>query len=379
MTNSSVRQFVLGLGIAVVMITAVSAHHLQNHPEEPALSLERVYVYEAPKRWTGNLDALLDPDGTFLFVVETGNSGVRARKVDWRSGQIVKEKTYENSGCSWDIRPVWAWIPSTRLIELRFCGFHYILETTTLESERRMQARRYGEGFVFSPTGRIALVSTYDEQRKTFHKALHEVQSWKEISSWDLPGQDEVFSQDGRYMIARLIREEDGRPHVAECGLAFYEVSTGKLASEWLVDPRGHRQESTCWRADNLIPNTAYLALDRILGKGLAVVDLWFGKVIYELEHPDVAIETRPEVSPDGRYVVVGGWNDPEDEEWSRDFIIWNLKTRRIVHQAPRYRSVWGRNTFGREVYPRFSYDGSYLIVAREDSVDLWRIGKSKD
>jgi hypothetical protein len=203
---------------------------------------------------------------------------------------------------------------------------------------------------------------------------LYELPSWTEIAPWNSPGQGEVFTQDGKYVIARLIREEEGRPQVAECGLAFYEVPTGKVASRWLVDPRQRGDENHCWDAGAPIPNAPYLVVNRMLGKSLVVVDLWSGKVLKHFEPTDVKIATNPVVSPDGRLVVVGGWDDPQDQEWSRDFVVWSLQTRQIVYRTPKYRSVWGRNTSGRQVYPGFSYDGKYLIVVKESSVEFWYI-----
>lgn len=367
--RTPLRQFTATSTILSVALLLLPAH---TSPGADGLSLELAYVLRMPRGWSGNLDGLLDPEGRFLFIVETGDWGVRVSKVDWRNERTDKRKTYPGSACNWDLASRWSWIPHTRFIELKFCGVHYVIDAESLEIKHNMQAKRYGEGFVFAPTGTMVLVSEYDEEKKNFRKALHEFPSWAEIAPWRSRGQDERFTHDGRYIIAKLIRSDPHRGVVAECGLAFYEVPTGKLATKWLVDPQ---EEEYCGGGSTtLLPNLAYLAVDRVLARGLVVADLWTGKVLYDLEAADVSIQTIPSLSPDGRLVVVGGWDDPEDNQWSRDFVIWDLRTRKVVYQAERYRSVWGRNTHGREVYPRFSNDGKYLIAVEEHGIELYRI-----
>lgn len=350
---------------------------IQDTNGQLGLSLQRVYAYERPKSITGSSDALLDPEGRYLYLASVEKRAVHVTKIDWRNSRIEGEKTLRDSECEWAM--VWAWVPRTQLIHLRACGAHYILDAETLDIKRRLEGRRWGDGFVFSPTGQVVLISEYDEQLKSFQRALYELPSWTQIAPWEAPGQDEIFSLDGRYVIAKLIRTDEARPVlIKECGVAFYEVPSGKLTSKWLVHSGQNSHEGHCWDTDPLIPNQPYFVVDELLGNGRVVVDLRTGKIVYSLEPPDVAVATKPHVSPDGRFVVVGGWDDPEDQEWSRDFVIWDLKTRQIVYQSPKYRSVWGRSTHGRQVFPRFSEDGKYLIVVREEAVELYAISTSQ-
>jgi hypothetical protein len=365
--RSLLRELVIALMVVIVSSTLLPS---QIGAGESGLSLAFSYRLHMPRGWSGNLSALLDPEGHYLYVFDTGESGVHVLKVDWRNERTEKVVTYPDPACNWAM--TLSWIPHTRFIHMRSCGVHYVLDSETLEIERKMLGEKWHEGFIFSPTGNMVLVSEYDEEQKAFRRVLREFPSWTEIGPWNSPGQAERFTDDGRYLVARLSRSHESKPIAVECGLAFYEIPTGKLATKWLVDPQ---KVKYCGGASPiLIPKSPYLAVDLVLARGLVVADLWTGTVVYELEVPDVSIQTVPNLSPNGRYVVAGGWDDPQDKDWSRDFVIWDLETRKIVYQTPKYRSVWGRNTAGREVYPRFSDDGKYLIIVEERGVELHRI-----
>jgi hypothetical protein len=337
---------------------------------EDGFSLQLAYTYKMPVGWTGDLRALLDANSHFLYVAESGRGQFHIRKIDWRRGETVLEKDYSTWTCHSDLLTRWELVSRGRYIHLWYCSSQFVLDMENLSVVRELKAKRSGEGFLFPPPGGVILVSQYDESKGKFAEGLYSVENWTKIADWENPGFAFAFTPDGRYLITRWTRPGKRAGWAGECGVNHYDVRTLKLAGTWSVNP----EEGHCLGSSPaLIPGTEYYVVDRVLGRGLVVRNLWDGKILYDLPS-DLQPKWQPSVSPDGRLVVAGAWDDPEDSPWSRDFIIWDLGKREIVYQTPRYRSVWGRNTTGREVFPQFSYDGEYLIVAKEKSVEIWQL-----
>lgn len=341
------------------------------------LDLSKVYEFPVPKSRKARLLANLDPESRYLYVAETGKRGLRVQKIDWTAPAVVKEKQYSETDCTSDYFAELEFVPGTKYIHLRGCGAHYLVDSETLSIVRNVaSASRSGESVVFSPDGKLAYVSEYDEEQRRMRAAIYGVEPWSKISEWNFPGTSPRFTPDGLYLATEVSESGDWKgvkttvKKTLRCGLAFHDVKSGGKEISWMAEP----EKTGCPRPTyRFVPGTQYLMVDEILGRGLVVRDGLSGRVLYDLPS-DLPPSTGPEVSPDGRLVVAGAWDDPQDQEWSRDFVIWSLQSRQIVYQMPRYRSVRGRNTHGREAYPRFSSDGRYLIVAKELGVELYRV-----
>jgi len=362
---------------ASVITVSLSPDLTAERKSAARIGLDLVYQVTMPANWKGQLKALLDTDSKYLYIAASSEGKLRLRILNWGTDKVVREADYSQWNCGSDNISVWDWVQGRPYIHLRYCRSEYLLDATSLAVVRRIgDVHRSGEGAVFSATGDVVLVSTFDVAEGKLKRALHRVADWSKIGNWDHPGVGPAFTLDGRYIVVEDVRSGPWKGptstvnRVLECGLSVYEVATGNRLAHWMTSP----DEGQCLGGSLVfVPHTRYHIIDQAPGHSFSVRELFTGEVLFDLPS-ELRPSTAPSISPDGQLVVAGAWDDPEDSTWSRDFIIWDLRTREVVYQTPRYRSVWGRNTTGREVFPQFSFDGKYVIVAKEKAVEIWLI-----
>ena len=163
--------------------------------------------------------------------------------------------------------------------------------------------------------------------------------------------------------------------------MVFYEVPSGKVAKQWRADVGTEACYTSGVTSYPFLPpipgQTGYrqIAKTSWTASPYTVFDVWNGKVLYEFQDPDVdSLLGNPSVSSDGRYLVEAASDDPQDSKWSRDFIIWDVETGKIVFQTPKYRSIWGPEGIGKEVHAQFSSEGNYLIVVIGRSIEIYKV-----
>ena len=351
----------------------------------PGVGLEHVYEYTKPLRWEGDLKADLDPAGHYLYVLEAGKGDVSAHVIDWRSGEEMRRVNLSDLSCDWETQweiVQWEFVPKTSFIHLGCGASHYLLAGADLSVAHTLwdAAPRLAD-IAFSPDGNLVLVlPTLKEAHAT--AALYRLSPWEKVADMELEGRGPLFTQDGKHVVTLLFSFKlvSSVRVATTCGIAFYEVPAGKPVRRWVREVSGQ----FCPHRPKTVPQAdSYMMLEDFELKQpqgysvptIIIWDAWTGEIARTINYyPDLGPSTLLSVSADGRFAVAGAWDDPQDSRWSRDFIIWDLQEGTVAYQAPKYRSAWGKNTSGREVYPHFSYDGKYLILVRERSVELLQI-----
>ena len=94
----------------------------------------------------------------------------------------------------------------------------------------------------------------------------------------------------------------------------FYEVPSGKLSNQWTQ----HGENTRCPRKPLLFlnkpPYRFALAQATVVGEdAIFLWDTWTGEQVRRIRVAPYSLATRPSVSANGRYVVAGTWNDPQD------------------------------------------------------------------
>ncbi len=164
--------------------------------------------------------------------------------------------------------------------------------------------------------------------------------------------------------------------------MRFYEVPSGKVAHTW--EHHGSSGDEPC-------PDPAWFSV--IEGKPYKLVfahrtpagepaifvwDAWTGAHLRTIDIEPYTLATNISLSPDGHFLIAGTWDDPQDNPVSADFTIWNLSTGEVTYQSPRYKSRWGPNKVGSEVYPHFSLDGRYIVAVTPRGVDVYQVAGSR-
>jgi len=351
---------------------------LQSAPKETErLTLRRVYEYKGQRKWTGKMLATLDADSRFLYIAEWGMG--RVLKIDWRASKVVKEADFSSLPCvrqyalGWNIKDpqrivYWHLLPDTPYGHMGYCNSEYFVDTRSLEIVRKLNENA---SFSFLPKVGQVLLSRSHGQEAPVRRELRRIDTWELVREWDDPaGTWPLLSQDERYAFYMTERKEPGEKPAA-CEVAVQELTTGRLVDRWELS-QGSRE---CPGALQFLGTNSevVVAFSPDPHVVISLRSIKTGDTLHTIRMERI-IPKSHSLSPDGKYVVAGAWDDPGDSLWSRDFVIWDLQTGEVVYQTSKYLSRWGSRTHGREVYPSFSPDGKYLILVKESSVELLQI-----
>lgn len=375
MRKFGVCAFLLGAALASAGSLVLP---LRSAPKESdKLTLRRVYEYKDQRKWTAKMLATLDADGRFLYIAEWGVGSVL--KIDWRASKVVNTADFSSLPCvrqyapAWNIKHparivYWRLLSDTPYAHMGYCNSGYLVDTTSLDMVRKLDEDAL---FSFLPKVRQVLVSRTNDQQAPIRRELRRIDTWELLREWDDPaGTWPDFSRDERHAYYMTERKDlGGKP--AACEVTVQELSTGRV-----IDRRQLQQgPPECPLVLAFSAQSPDLVLDatRDARTVISLRNIKTGETVRTIRMEKI-IPKSPSVSPDGKYVVAGAWDDPGDSLWSRDFVIWDLQTGEVVYQTGKYLSRWGSRTHGREVYPSFSDDGNYLVVVKERSVELLRI-----
>jgi len=386
MSNFYLRAFAL---VSLVSLLGGLTPMLHPAPTQGQnLALVKVYEYKEPRRWKGRMHAVLDTQNRFLYIVEW-EMGV-VKQIDWRSGKQTREVDFSELPCDrgyfaemWkkikDAERIGSWwpIPGTPYASMGYCGSQYIVDTRTLRIVRDLSDFRQEGGwtsFDFLPKSGFVLVRRGLPQENVVPSELYRFDTWELVRKWDYSKNSRLLlSQDEKY--AFYLNEHkgpDGKP--GGCEVSVEELTTGHPIEKWQLQ----EGPPDCPLALRFWGSSSDIVVDWTTSAHVVVSlrNIRTGKVLRTIRL-EGAFPKSTDISPDGKYVVAGAWNDPQDSPVSQDFKIWDLGTGEVVYETTKYRSVWGSRTHGREVHPSFSYDGKYLILVKERSVELLQINSS--
>lgn len=370
-----------GLAVAVFLLLTLALASELASEKGKQISLHLLYEYRQTPTWKGRMLAVLDPESQFLYVIERQKAVVR--EIDWRASKQVRAKDFSHLSCDrknphlWEKYKDaprlhrWKLIPGTPWVHMIYCQSVYLVDINTLEVVRKLidGAVEWGSAF-FLPGGDKVLITRSAPTENIWHRQLYRIDSWELLREWDdFAYFDVKFSPDGRY--GYFMSAVEGATGKMACGLSTYELLTGRLEKTWeLKGDSAH-----CPWPFEFLGQSQDIVVDLAAGPRVVVSlrDIHTGKVLRTIRLEGNSPKSRS-ISPDGRYVVAGAWDSPEDSPVSQDFKIWDIQTGEVVYETPKYLSVWGSRTIGREVRPRFSDDGKYLILVKERSVELHRI-----
>lgn len=366
---------------AITMLLVFAYPQLPGLGSGEAFVKER-YIYRNDKlfqqgRLVADIEAKLDPSSKYLYLTDLEKA--RVLVIDWRKDTLIKTAGLADLPCVWynpeayenyPEKPIFLWefVPHTNLLFVMYCHTQLLLDAKTFQVVRTLINPLHESGsVVFSAAGDLALVTRIERQSERRTVELRRVQTWEIVAHWPSDIVTEAFTPDGKYIVEL---PEDGNG----CTMNFYEVPSGKLSNQWTQD----RENALCPKKPLLFlnkpPYRLALAQGAVGEYIISLWDTWTGKQVRRIRVAPYTLATRPSVSANGRYVVAGTWNDPQDNPISAGFTIWNVDSGEVVYRTPTYKSTWGPNTVGEEVYPSFSQDGKYLVTVSPEGVRIYEI-----
>lgn len=385
-----------GVVVGVVLLAALCLRSGVAAGEPNKLELKKVYTH--PARWDfGGARATppgaeLDPTGRYLYIFE--GERAKLRIVDWRQDKLIKRVDLSDLPCGWDnpeqfkndpYQPIYNWrfLPRTNLVALSHCDSALLIDAGSFALVRTLTSPPRDKGRVlFSPAGDFALVTRIESETQNRSMEFRKTETWEFIAGWTSSPLAYAFTPDGKYVVEIAVQWD--RPYedkrfiagVLACSVTFREVPSGQIVHEWERTPEG----APCPKSPPLLVTrgTRYSLIGSQVGPkhkwAIHIWDGWTGELTRIVEATPYSLTSTLSVSPDGRYVVAGTWDDPQDNPSSADFTIWSLDSGEVVYQSPRYRSKWGPNTGGQEVYPSFAEDGRHLLVVTTKGIDIYEI-----
>jgi WD40 repeat protein len=366
--------------LIVCLAALVCFHALAVSSDDPVV--RKIYIYRNDElfqqgRIAGNIEAKLDPSSKYLYLIDLEKA--RVLVIDWRKDTLIKTASLADLPCVWynpeayknyPEKPIllWQFLPHTNLLFVVHCETQLLLDARTFQVIRTvMNPLRERGSVVFSAAGDLALVTRIERQSERRTVELRRVQTWEIVAHWPSDIDTEAFTPDGKYIV-ELPEGGNG------CTMNFYEVPSGKLSNQWTQDGENALCPGKPLLFLNKPPYRLALAQGVVGEYIISLWDTWTGKHVRRIRVAPYTLATRPSVSANGRYVVAGTWNDPQDNPISAGFTIWNVDSGEVVYRTPTYKSTWGPNTVGEEVYPSFSQDGKYLVTVSPEGVRIYEI-----
>lgn len=387
MKNRQYYIYTLSLLASIFLPTACGrVHSEENHN---ILAIKKIYSYSSQaimERPFRDFEAKLNPSDTHLYLVDKQKGTVWI--IDWRNDELLTKVDLSGLPCDWSEpeaykdypeKPIlhWDFVPQNNLISLLHCETQLLVDATTFDLVRIIISPTQEKGTaLFSPTGDLALVVQVAKSNKKAAVELRETQTWKLVSAWRTENWPDAFTPDGKFILELAGSETEA----ADCVSSLYEVPSGKLASSWkrdgLIEPCPNEASMLLARQNSyiLISKKSTSAGWRIL-----VWDARTGKLLHEIDAAPYSIAGGLSLSPNGRYLVAGTWDDPQDNPVSADMTIWEVSTGEIVYQSPSYKSIWGPYKIGREFYPSFAADNKHLLAVSPEGVHIYKILSQTD
>jgi len=343
----------------------------------------------------GRILAALSSERHLLYLAETAKPRVHVVNLD--NGQLLATHEFSSLACPLlssnngqkhareehgELVGAWEQVPGTAWAHMEYCGSRYLVDMDKLEIARIVVDGNVERGgVILSRSGNRVLVSTTRLDTGVSTTRLYAAGTWDLLQEWDTRlGGAAAVSPDGKRVILLQLRLGESRKDTLRCAIEVRELPTLRLISAWDSGSADGNSDA-CPLPLTLIGEFGGTFLESALlphprtgvNAGFRIRRTETGEIVQTIQD-EITIATTPSFSPDGRFAVAGAWDDPQDNAWSQDFKIWDVRTGLVIYETQKYRSVWGKRTRGREVYPSFSSDGRYLLVVYDDHIEVYEL-----
>jgi len=319
--------------------------------------------------------------------------GPNLNVIDRRTRRIVATADYSDLPCpptappydrrfsDWIPLPSHTGLPERGQILAIYCQTLVVINARTLSVIRPLLTatpEEVVEGMSASSDGKLVVAMVGrpvpNAPVETRRAVFFDTATWEKVEEWPLDRWISQLSANGSLAVIPIFvpsGTQDGT-----CGFQVREVSSGKIAYEWLEKYR--RKYDPCPDFVGLVPGSEGLVVAYV-DRSYVLWDLVKGAKVREFA-ADNYLSLLPIVSPDGRLLISTFDNDPEDGEYKQDFIIWEIPSGRLLYESPRRRwtifekIAWMWKDFS-VVLHGISDDGRFMLVERgETSLHIYEI-----
>ena len=317
---------------------------------------------------SGEVAVQLD-DGLQGFYV-ADRKDKRVGRIGWeREGQL-EWVLLDKTNCSSPLQPIEVMrvLGKWPYVIVLYCDTVVLLDKITLTPVRTFNPnpREWVFSIATSFDGQfIATGSRKETEREDRVRVLRTMDS-SIVAEWQGSMLSLQFMPDGQHLATVFARNPDSSAlRATDCGVAIYEVSSGKKVVEWTRSTTDPPCPESLFA---LPPDTS----GRLISKnfyqgGMAVWEAKTGRLVRRLAGGGGRVPQWISISHDGRFAGADLIR-PEDNNGPRyELIVWNIEDGRVVYAVP-------ADGCGDPILDaQFSSQGNYLAVARATSIQLYR------
>ena len=363
--------------------------HVGFAAEKSRFEIRKVFEYKSKhlsmEDWDSTF-ALLGPRGDAIYVLQ----GSELEVVYWKEKETSPVVSYADLPCEWNWPHLhgWAFMPHRSEIVAGYCGALYLIDSTTLAVKKELLRGPPNSvsNYVISPDGNTVAVSTVTMgQGAPYYVYLIDTEKYEVISRWPIEGGHWghlAFSADGKLLAVNrdLVNTKE---RTRRTGIEVRRIPFGELHSEWWRDKR-----DGFLSAPRFVPGHPDLvATDVKLSFSPFIIDFWEIDTGRLVKRVPFELDGCPQLfSPDWTWAVGAHVDDPDDTDYTQEFIICDPMTGDVLYESPRKKwSIFQHLAFVFGIHwawvPRavhrladLSSDGKYLLVIKHNRLELYEI-----